>query len=141
MRKGGLGMRYLLTSQWVLPTMFAGQNMLLAIFCNFFASFWYKKGKMRQTQTQKCYSQMPVHTQMLVYWSVFRGCFGCEPVFGSSITDLVIKGHSRTQSHTFIKDAARTWDDDPQVLKECKTVFSDKKQIKIFVKTLPIWCI
>ena len=42
------------------------------------------------------------------------------------------------QDSTFINDAARLWNVAPAAIKNCKTLFAAKKQIKIFVRTLPI---
>ena len=52
--------------------------------------------------------------------------------------ELVIKGKSYIQSQTFINDAANVWNKAPTVLKECKSLSSVKKQIRIYIKTLPI---
>ena len=52
--------------------------------------------------------------------------------------ELVIKGNSSIQGQTFINDAARVWNNAPSVLKDCKTLSSARKQIKIFIQTLPL---
>ena len=49
-----------------------------------------------------------------------------------------IKGHSKIQSQTFINDAALMWNNAPSAIKDCKTIGSVKKQIKIFIQSLPI---
>ena len=52
--------------------------------------------------------------------------------------EIMIKGHTKIQSQTFINDAALMWNNAPRAIKDCKTLGSVKKQIKIFVQTLPI---
>ena len=44
----------------------------------------------------------------------------------------------RTQASTFINDAAHVWNNAPVAIKNCKSLNSVKKQIKIYVCTLPI---
>ena len=56
----------------------------------------------------------------------------------SNKPEVVINGKSNIQSQTFINDAAKVWNNAPSVIKECTTLSSVKKQIKIFVCTLPI---
>ena len=46
--------------------------------------------------------------------------------------------HSRFTTTTFSNDAAKLWNLTPMSLRECKTIFAVKKQIKLFVSTLPI---
>ena len=52
--------------------------------------------------------------------------------------ELVINGRTLVQSLTFINDAANVWNKAPHVINECKSLSSVKKQIKTFIKTLPI---
>ena len=61
-----------------------------------------------------------------------------EGLKSSNKPELVIKGKTYTQSQTFINDAASVWNVAPKVLKECTSLSSVKKQIKIFAQTLPI---
>ena len=56
----------------------------------------------------------------------------------SNKPELVINGHSRTQSNSFISDAARIWNKALLTIKESRTLNVAKKQIKLFVKTLAI---
>ena len=52
--------------------------------------------------------------------------------------ELVITGRTLGQSLTFINDAASVWNNAPNSIKSCTSIISVKKQIKSFVKTLPI---
>ena len=52
--------------------------------------------------------------------------------------DLLVNGKSCSQSDAFINDAAKLWNDAPSVIKSCMTLHQAKKQIKIYIKTLPI---
>ena len=52
--------------------------------------------------------------------------------------DLITQGSSKLQENTFYNDAAHVWNVAPKVIKECNTVQAAKKQIKLFVKTLPL---
>ena len=61
-----------------------------------------------------------------------------EGLKSSNKPEIVIKGHTKIQSQTFINDAALMWNNAPSAIKDCKTLWSVKKQIKIFVQTLPI---
>ena len=56
----------------------------------------------------------------------------------SNKPDLITNGTSRTQTNTFYNDAANLWNAAPKKIKECNTVFTVKKQIKLHVKTLPL---
>ena len=56
----------------------------------------------------------------------------------SNKPEIVIKGHSKIQSQTFINDAALLWNNAPNIIKDCKTLSAAKKQINIFIRTLPI---
>ena len=56
----------------------------------------------------------------------------------SNKPDLITTGTSNIQAQTFFNDAAKVWNDAPKILKECATLVSAKKQIKIYIRTLPI---
>ena len=56
----------------------------------------------------------------------------------SNKPDITIKSHSKIQSGTFFNDAAQIWNDAPVSIKECKSIYAAKKNIKSFVKLLPI---
>ena len=47
----------------------------------------------------------------------------------SNKPELVINGHSRTQSNSFINDAARIWNEAPLKIKESRTLDMAKKKI------------
>ena len=57
-----------------------------------------------------------------------------------SITNgkLIESGISKKATSTFINDSTRAWNKAPTTIKQCKTLYSAKKQIKSFVKTLPV---
>ena len=52
--------------------------------------------------------------------------------------DLVEKGISILSKNTYLNDAIRAWNLIPEDQKNCETIWSAKKSIKNFVKTLPI---
>ena len=52
--------------------------------------------------------------------------------------DLVIKGKTAIQDSTFFNDAVRVWNMAPVEIKNCRTLHTMKKQIKTFIRTLPI---
>ena len=56
----------------------------------------------------------------------------------SNKPQLVTNGKTLIQSQTFINDGANVWNKAPIVIKECKSLYAVKKQIKLFVRTLPI---
>ena len=56
----------------------------------------------------------------------------------SNKPEINIKGQSKIQSCTFFNDAAHIWNEAPISIRESKTLFSAKKNIKLFVKSLPI---
>ena len=56
----------------------------------------------------------------------------------SNKPEIVIKGKSNIQSQTFVNDAAKLWNHAPSALKTCKTLGSAKKQIKLFIQSLPL---
>ena len=56
----------------------------------------------------------------------------------SNENNLMLTRHSLSEDATFIKDAARIWNLAPCALKECKSLFTVKKEIKKFVLTLPL---
>ena len=47
-------------------------------------------------------------------------------------------GVSTLAKSTFINDSTRLWNRAPNVIKNCTSLYSAKKEIKKFVKTLPI---
>ena len=51
---------------------------------------------------------------------------------------LVEKGVSILAKNTYLNDAVRAWNLIPDTIKNCETIWSAKKSIKQFVKTLPI---
>ena len=50
----------------------------------------------------------------------------------------MITGKSKIQSLKFVNDAAHLWNRAPTAIKDSKTLGSAKKQIKTFIKTVPI---
>ena len=52
--------------------------------------------------------------------------------------NLVEKGISILSKNTYLNDAIRAWNLIPEDIKNCETIWSAKKSIKNFVKTLPI---
>ena len=52
--------------------------------------------------------------------------------------NLMLTRHSLSEDATFINDAARLWNLAPRAIKECKSLFTVKKEIKKFVLTLPL---
>ena len=61
-----------------------------------------------------------------------------EGLKSSNKPEIVITGKSKIQSLTFVNDAAHLWNRAPTAIKDSKTLGSAKKQIKTFIKTLPI---
>ena len=56
----------------------------------------------------------------------------------SNVKTLLEKKHSRFEDSTFMNDASRVWNLAPQAIRECISLFSAKKEIKKFIKTLPL---
>ena len=52
--------------------------------------------------------------------------------------NLVETGASKKAQKTFINDSTRVWNGAPQSIKNCKSLYTAKKEIKIFIKSLPI---
>ena len=52
--------------------------------------------------------------------------------------NLVEKGVIKVTKNTFLNDAKKAWNKAPESLKSCKTIWSAKKEIQKFVKTLPV---
>ena len=52
--------------------------------------------------------------------------------------NLLETGASHKALKTFINDSTRVWNRAPQKIKMCKSLYSAKKEIKIFIKSLPI---
>ena len=69
---------------------------------------------------------------------VYIICNNFKSQFHSNKPEIVIKGKSNIQSQTFINDAAKLWNHAPNALKTCKTLGSAKKQIKLFIQSLPL---
>ena len=47
-------------------------------------------------------------------------------------------GRSKIAESTFINDAAKIWNEAPLEIKNCKSLFTAKKEIKKYIKTLPL---
>ena len=60
-------------------------------------------------------------------------------LLGKTFEDTLneISGSDRLKS-TYINDGAKAWNLTPQVIKDCKSLYMAKKEIKKFVKTLPV---
>ena len=56
----------------------------------------------------------------------------------SSRGDLQVKGKTELRQSSFVNDAANNWNTAPNIIKQSKSLFSAKKEIKKFVQTLPI---
>ena len=52
--------------------------------------------------------------------------------------NLIENGKSKKAKKTFINDSARVWNNAPKQIKSCVSLSLAKKEIKAFVKTLPI---
>ena len=52
--------------------------------------------------------------------------------------DLVLKGQTLINQSTFINDASRHWNNAPNSIKRCNSLFSVKSEIKKHVMTLPL---
>ena len=55
-----------------------------------------------------------------------------------SSVKLIEDGSSNISQMTFINDATRAWNKAPSITKSSNSVYSAKKAIKCFVKTLPV---
>ena len=55
-----------------------------------------------------------------------------------TIGKLIEGGMSCHVKTTFYNDATKAWNLAPEIIKICKTIWSAKKEIIFFVKTLPI---
>ena len=44
--------------------------------------------------------------------------------------DLIISGYSETSKHAFINDAAKNWNNAPKKIKQCKSIYCAKREIK-----------
>ena len=57
-----------------------------------------------------------------------------------SVANGALKEFGKTEivQSTFLSDASHVWNNCPNELKECDTLWSAKKTIKSFVATLPI---
>ena len=65
---------------------------------------------------------------------------GLDPRATRAVTrgDLVELGKSELVQSTYLSDASKAWNNCPDSVKLCKTLWSAKKAIRIFVETLPI---
>ena len=52
--------------------------------------------------------------------------------------NLMEDGAITLAQNTFYNDATKTWNLAPLAVKTCKTIWSAKKEIKKFMKTLPV---
>ena len=52
--------------------------------------------------------------------------------------DLVTQGKSDLCSASFIHDAFKNWNNASKSIKDCKSILSAKKEIKKFVKSIPL---
>ena len=52
--------------------------------------------------------------------------------------NLKIIGKTKLMESTFVSDAARIWNMTPACIKECKSLYTVKKEINNFVKSLPL---
>ena len=77
-------------------------------------------------------------TDYPIQWKSRAELIKKEGLKSSNKPDLVIKGRTVIQDSTFINDTARVWNTAPQDLKNCKSLYSVKNQIKIYSRTLPI---
>ena len=88
--------------------------------------------KLLEVWKSKNYDSYPIQ------WPNRKDQINREGLKSSNKPDLVIKGKSFLQSLTFINDAANVWNGAPSAIKDCTSLSSVKKQIKIFIQTLPI---
>ena len=51
---------------------------------------------------------------------------------------LIKSGFSNLAKDSFLSDAIRLWNKAPDAITKCSLIYSVKKEIKVFVKTLPI---
>ena len=51
---------------------------------------------------------------------------------------LIESGFSNLAKDSFLSDAIRLWNKAPDAITKCSSIYSVKKEIKVFVKTLPI---
>ena len=52
--------------------------------------------------------------------------------------NLVEKGVTTLAKNTFLNDAIKIWNKAPECIKSCKTIWSAKKEIKQYARTLPV---
>ena len=52
--------------------------------------------------------------------------------------DLIVNGKTELRQSSFKNDAAKNWNNAPEIIKQSKTLYSAKTLIKKFVQTLPI---
>ena len=51
---------------------------------------------------------------------------------------LIVNGKSELRQSSFKNDAAKNWNNAPECIKQCKSLYSAKKLIKKYVQALPI---
>ena len=62
-----------------------------------------------------------------------------ERILRSKISDkLLVKGHSDLMKSSYKNDAIKLWNNCPDSITKCTSVYSAKKAIKTFVKNFPI---
>ena len=69
-----------------------------------------------------------------IQWTKRNEVIKREGLKSTNKPDLMIYGSSQVQSQSFINDAARVWNSAPKEIKECKTLFSAKKLIPIYIQ-------
>ena len=52
--------------------------------------------------------------------------------------DLVLTAHSVKTQSSFTYDAAKLWNNAPNNIKNCKTLFSAKKEIRKYAQSFPV---
>ena len=52
--------------------------------------------------------------------------------------DLVLQGKNELCTTSFLQDSARIWNNAPNDIKDCNSIYKAKKNIKKFVHTLPL---
>ena len=52
--------------------------------------------------------------------------------------ELIVVGKGMKLRSTLYSDAASLWNEAPEIIKNCKTLYSAKKEIKKYITTLPI---
>ena len=50
----------------------------------------------------------------------------------------ICNGKTEASQSTFLNDSKRVWNEAPQAIRDCKSIFTAKTEIKKFVKTIPL---